>query len=259
MRPASCHSASLPSALNSLVAILVVLLKVFEKVLVLPRHLAVLREPHEHVREFLQCLFVKVVLVCLHIAKLRKGLVAIIEPADKGLQAFVCLFMRAEVSTLSEALATCSAREWFFTRVTPYVSLEISSLRKRKATVFHGADIWSMAGVSASMNVAMRLLDKGFAAVWAIANPLFSRLPVLGTKYGSACGTVLGCPRRCKGLLALLGRLCLLDDSHELINFSPEADPIARMNRLIISESLGADKLGRSLGIRRAGALGIGT
>lgn len=116
-----------------------------------------------------------------------------------------------------------------------------------------------MAGVSASMNVAMRLLDKGFAAVGAIANPLFSRLPALGTEYGSACGTVLWCSRRRESLLTLLGRLCLLDGFHELINVSSEVDPIARMNRLIISESLGADMLGRSLVVRSAGALGVGS
>lgn len=235
------------------------LLEVFEKILIVSGHLAVLRELHKHVCEFLERFFVKVVLMSLHIAQLRKRLVAIIEPADEGLQAFVCLLVGSKIPTLSEALATSSARERLFTCVASYVSLEVSSLRERKTAIFHGADVWSMAGVSASVNVAMRLLDKGLAAVGAIANPLFSRLPALCTKYGSTCGTVLWCSRRCECLLTLVGRLCLLDGLHEFINIGSEADPIARMNGLIVSESLGADRLRRSLGVWSAGALGVGT
>lgn len=36
--------------------------------------------------------------------------------------------MGAKVSALSEALATCSAREWLFTRMASYVSLSTSQL-----------------------------------------------------------------------------------------------------------------------------------
>lgn len=67
LRPASCHGASLTSALDPFVAVLVVFLKVLEKFVVISRYLAMLRELNKHVGEFLECWLVKVVLVSLKI------------------------------------------------------------------------------------------------------------------------------------------------------------------------------------------------
>lgn len=72
MKPASCHGTSLTSAFDPLVAVLVVFLKIFEKVVVVLRHFAMLRELHKHLGELLKRRLVKVVLVCLHVSQLGK-------------------------------------------------------------------------------------------------------------------------------------------------------------------------------------------
>lgn len=71
LKPASCHGTSLTSAFDPLVAVLVVFLKIFEKVVVVLRHFAMLRELHKHLGEFLERRLVKVVLVCLQIPYVR--------------------------------------------------------------------------------------------------------------------------------------------------------------------------------------------
>lgn len=104
------NGASFTSALDSLVAVLVVSSKVLEQFTVcLWDLIAGVEDVSESGGQILEGLLVEVVLVGLHVAKLGKGLVAVIQSADERFHALVGLQMRADVASLRKATATLIA------------------------------------------------------------------------------------------------------------------------------------------------------
>lgn len=117
------NSSGLATTFDSLVAVFIMLLEIIKKVLVLLRDLAQLDKLDKHASEALQSLLMEVVLMSLHVAELRKGLVAIVEPTDKRLETFMRFFVGSDVSSLGERLTADAAGIWLFTSVTTHVSL----------------------------------------------------------------------------------------------------------------------------------------
>lgn len=134
----------------------------------------------KHVGEVFEGLFVKVVLMRLHIAELRKGLVTIIESADEGLQTLVCFFVRSNITPLGKRLAAKAARVWLFTGVATHVSLEVAPLREGETAVLLATDIRLETSVRATVDVEMSLLDEALVAAGSIAHPLLLGLQLLG-------------------------------------------------------------------------------
>jgi hypothetical protein len=67
----------------------------------------------------------------LHIAQLRERFVAIIKSANKWLQAFMSLFMRSKIASLSKAFRALTATIWFFTCMAAHMSLQTKSVSKQ--------------------------------------------------------------------------------------------------------------------------------
>lgn len=118
----------LAASLDSLVAVLVVLLEVLKEITVLLRNLALLEKLDKESSEILQGLLVEVVLMGLHVTQLGEGLATVIKSADIRLQALVSLLMRADIAALGEELTTQAASEWLLSSVTAHVSLQVSAL-----------------------------------------------------------------------------------------------------------------------------------
>lgn len=135
------NCASLPTAFDTLVAVLIVLLEVSKEVAVFVRDATHLDELDKHASEVLKRFLVEVVLVSFHVAQLREGLVAIIKSANERLETLVGFFVGADIPSLGKGLAANTARVWFFASVATHVRLEVSTLGKGEAAVVFGAHL----------------------------------------------------------------------------------------------------------------------
>lgn len=61
----------------------------------------------------------------LEVPQLGKLFFTVIKPASEGFRAFMDDFVRTNIASLGESLAAISARVWFFTSVSTFMSLEI--------------------------------------------------------------------------------------------------------------------------------------
>lgn len=255
---ASSDSAGLATALDSLVAVLVVLLKVLKQLAVLLGDVVSARKLDEELGKVLDGLLVEVVLVSLHVTELREGLVAVIKLADIGLHALVSLLVGADVATLSKGLSTDAAGEGLLAGVAAHVSLEIATLGEGEATVLLGADVGLGSSVSAAVDVQVSLLDEALVAAGTIANPLLLGL-VLGRSNAAGSGRLGGIGTGSVGRSRALGSLKLglrlppLDSLHELVNVGLEVDLVIRVDGLVVGDSLGVGS-----GVRRDGGAADG-
>lgn len=253
---ASSDGAGLAAALDTLVAVLVVLLEVLEELALVLGDLAGAGKVDEEAGEALEGLLVEVVLVRLHVAELGEGLVAAVEDADIRLLAFVRLLVGANVAALSKELAADAAGEGLLASVAAHVRLEVSALGEGEAAALAGADVGLGTGVSAAVDVEVSLLDEALVAVGAVANPL-----LLGLLVGSSCRAHVVRRDRAAGIVhtgsrdgsrALSNGLLLglrLDGLHKLINVSLKVDSVSRVNGLVVSDVLG---VGAGVGAGRA-------
>lgn len=241
---ASSNGACLATAFYSFVAVLVMLIKVLKERLVLLRNLTLSSKLGKHAGESLDSFLVKVVLMRLHIAKLGKGLVAVIEFADVRLHALVSLFMRANVATLGKRLSTNATTEGLLPGMTTHVCLEVATLGKGEATVFLVANIWLGTSVSTAVNIQVRLLNEALVAAWTVANPLLLGLTVSKSRSAAGSGG-LGLvsarsesrSRSMRSFNPGLG-LSSLDSLHELVNVCLKVDSVFGVNRLVVSNRL---------------------
>lgn len=116
----------LASALDSLVAVFVMLLEVLEKLTMLVRYFPRLSKLDKHGCEILQSFLMKVVLMGLHVAKLREGLVATIQSAHEGFETLVCFLVGSYIATLSKCLAANTAGVGLLPGVATHVSLQMT-------------------------------------------------------------------------------------------------------------------------------------
>jgi hypothetical protein len=101
----------------------------------------------------------EVVLVSLHVAKLRERLVAIIQDADVWLKTLVGLQMGTQVSTLGELAITLVTGERAFASVTTSVSLQVAQLGESKFAARKVTRVWLLATVRSAMDVEMSFFE----------------------------------------------------------------------------------------------------
>ena len=237
--------ACLATALDTLIAVLIMLVEVLKKFLVLLGNITLSGEPGKHGNESLDGVLVEIVLMRLHVSELGEGFIAVIELADKRLHTLVSLLVGADVATLSKGLPAETAGEGLLASVAAHVRLEVASLRECEATVLPGADVGLGAGVGAAVDVQMSLLYEAFVAHGPIANPFLlglvlsrcggasgsRRLSVVGTR-GVSRSWPLG------SLHVGLG-LFFLDSLHELVDFGLEVDSVSRVDGFVVRNRLG--------------------
>ena len=80
----------------------------------------------------------------------------------------VCL----KITTLGKCLAADVAAERSLSRVAPLVSLEVTQLREGLATSWSFAREWLFSGMSADVNIKMRLLVEALVAPITFVNLL---------------------------------------------------------------------------------------
>ncbi len=236
--------ACLATALDTLVAVFIVLVEVLKELLIFLGDITIGDTLGKQGNESLDGLLVEIVLVCLHVAELGKGLVAVIELADKGLHALVSLFVGAHVATLSKGLSADTAAKGLLASVAAHVRLEVTSLREGEAAILLVANVGLGASVSAAVDVQMSFLNKALVAAGAIANPFLLGL-VLSRCSSAARGGRLSVVstrgmNRSRPLRSLeVGlRLLSLDSLHQLVDLGIEVDSVSRVDGFVVSNRL---------------------